>query len=581
MSCADHLSDAQLSFVLTQTLARLSSTGLIRSGADMKVNCIFQGGGANLATLLCAVEALGQLEDEGFLEISGVAGTSAGSIAAACLAHPISNSELILRIISIARANIKDFRVPSTRLWLAWKIFSGKPLISERKLEKVLREVFQIDEKSFNFSDAKYPLFVCASDVRRSKPVIFKNGSEKPLEEAITDSCAIPFVFRAHSSSSSLADGGVMANLLDQSVFEDSSAYTLAFSFCRSGVREYNGSLSYLKSILDSMVDNAIEEARIRILQSGGYVCELPSTFETLGFEEALEKLQFDEFRKDIIDKCKRSIQAGLEDFVGKSALMSYGDRLGQMQGLVDNIFNQIKKSDPYKVVGCVIACEANCLFDSSDARSRNPDLQIKRVRIQPMGENLQFFRIGIARGPDFQLMNEISCRVHNNEGRRLRASFEVATILEDEEPIHRLCVVLEERHKVADGAITVTMTTTHQQGLMEGLKLSGGNEWMRAEAHRDDEISEQDFVLLVPKTFKKLCVSDLRGNLHRCKSQPKTLNSDDANWVVGHAMTDEELEEHQSWLQSDPAFCYVGWRARNVGGRNFSGVLIEQDIGV
>lgn len=547
----------------------------------MRVKCIFQGGGANLATLLCAVEALGQLEDEGFLEISEVAGTSAGSLAAACLAHPRQNAELIQRIVSIASDKIDQFKIPKTRAGLIWKLAWGSSLIDEQKLESIVRDFFKIDNKDFSFEDAKYPLYICASDIRRSNPVIFKKGTEKPLDEALTDSCAIPFVFRGHSKRSALADGGVMANLLDGSVFNDEGAHTLAFSFARSGVTDFNGTISYAKSIFGSMIENAVEDAKIRILQSGGYVCELPSIFGTLSFDEALQELKRDDRREELVAKCKESIREGLENFNSNSSLLSYGDRMAQIQGLVDNAFNQIKMRNPYKVIECVIACEANCLFPKSDSRSRNPDLQTKRVKIAPLGVGLQFFRIGIARGSDFKLMNEISCRVFDGRGERLSAKFEVSTNVEQGEPIHRLCVVLGDWQSSENGPFTVTMTTTHQQGLMEGLLEPGGNEWMRAEAHRDDEIETQDFVLLLPKAFRKLHLSDLRDNLRRCKSPPRNLEVDDSDWVVGREMSEDELDKHQSWLQPDPGFRYIGWRTNNVTGRSSSGVLIEQDIGV
>ncbi|MDP7184820.1 MAG: hypothetical protein QGI08_03770 [Paracoccaceae bacterium] len=546
----------------------------------LKVNCIFQGGGANLTTLLCAAEALEQLVDEGFLEIGEVAGTSAGSIAAASLAHPSKVGELNQRIVSIAGKHISKFRMPKNRLSLAWKVAWGCPLVSNQKLESVIREFFLINNKPYEFNHSVYPLHISSADIRRSQPRIFRGESEKPLDEAITDSCSIPFVFKGHGSGSSLVDGGVMANLLDQSVFSNNGAFTLAFSFEKSGLNESTGLIPYSKSIVNSMVDNAVEQARVRILQSGGYVCELPRVFDTVSFSEALEKMEDAKFRSEMVLKCKEKIKSGLEDFQSNSSLLAYGDRVSDLNSLVDDVFSKVKLSDDYKVVECVIFCQANTLFPKSDPRSKNPDIQIKRVKIEPTANGIQLFRIGIARGSDFRLMNEISCRVYDVNGTRLESAVEVSTTVEENEEIHRLCVVLAERHSSSLGPLTVTMRTSHQSGLMAGLESSNGNEWMRAQAHDSDCIKYQDYLLAVPKDHRPIHLSDLKENSRRCLHPPQGIENSDVQWVVGAQMDDDELNQHLDWLHHDPSLRYHGWRARNIAGRNFSGVLIEQDIG-
>ncbi|MEP0145704.1 MAG: patatin-like phospholipase family protein [Paracoccaceae bacterium] len=574
----------------------------------MRVNCIFQGGGANFATLLCAVEALGQLEDDGFLELAGVAGTSAGSLAAACLAHPTPNPELIQKIINVATKNLDHFKIPRSRAGIIFKILQGSSLIQERRLESVIREFFKIDQKSFTFEDTLIPLYVCAADIKRSKRTVFKKGSEKPLEEALSNSCAIPFVFRGFSDGTAISDGGVMANLLDQSVFEESDPYALAFSFQQPEVQEYNGVLSFAGTVVGSMINNSVNETKVRVLQSGGYVCELPSYFGTLDFAGALEKLNDPVFRQDVVAKCKQLISDGLSDFHNRSALLAYGDRLKHLQYLSASAFNAIKQREPYRVTKGAIFCEAYSLFGKSDIRSRNPDRQIKRITIEPSGEGLQLFRIGIAKGNDFRLTNEISCRVFDANNTRVDATFEVTSNLEraiDErdvdkpnnqelvhpveeavadlekcEMVHRLSIILKDWHSAEKGPLTVTLTTTHQQSLMEGLGRPRGNDWMRAQAHRDDEIRQQDFILLIPSGYRDLHLSDLRSNVKRCQEPPRHLSENDANWVEGGPLTSDQLDEAISWLQVGPEFRYVGWRTCNLTGRSSTGVLIEQDIG-
>lgn len=397
------------------------------------------------------------------------------------------------------------------------------------------------------------------------------------------ESCAIPFVFRGYGTKSALADGGVMANLLDQDVFaadESESggiAQTLAFSFGGADMPDFNSLPSYASTILGSMMQNAVSQSRVRIEQSGGYVCDLPILFGTTSFSGAIDKFRDDTFREDMVSKCAEKIKAGLEGFMSNSLLVAYGDRLTSVQKFADKAFDKARDRSSFRVTQCIIACRCFCLFGASDSRSKNPDIMIKRVVIEPTGRGMQFFRVGISKGSDYKLTKEIECQAYNSDGKLLGASFEVVSIKEEEEYVHRLFIVLDEWHPAEDGSITVSITTTHQQGIMADLKKPGGNDWMRAAAHRDDEIQEQDFILALPKDFGEVQLSDLKENVRRCVDPPKQLHEDGTEWVTGSLMSEDVIGEHMKWLQGAPAFKYVGWRCHNVPGRGSSGVLIER----
>ena len=97
------------------------------------IKCIFQGGGAKLATLLAAAEALEELEEEGLIKVSETAGTSAGAIAAFIFAHKRPTSELRARMKDEAEKIIGEFAKPSTAQ-IAWAVLRGKPVLAVQKV---------------------------------------------------------------------------------------------------------------------------------------------------------------------------------------------------------------------------------------------------------------------------------------------------------------------------------------------------------------------------------------------------------------------------------------------------------------
>jgi predicted acylesterase/phospholipase RssA len=76
-----------------------------------KVQFAFQGGGARLALLLPVVQAILACEEEGTIQVTRVAGTSAGAIAAALVAGRADMKALVDHLRAMARNQPDQMRV--------------------------------------------------------------------------------------------------------------------------------------------------------------------------------------------------------------------------------------------------------------------------------------------------------------------------------------------------------------------------------------------------------------------------------------------------------------------------------------
>ncbi len=132
---------------------------------------------------------------ESGIAIDCISGTSAGSVAAACLAFGVPVEAMLDRAKSL------QWRALSKPAYsrMGWASTAGIGALIESSIGSV------------NIEDAKIPLAIVATDIESGKPVVFREGS---LSRAVMASCCIPGYFApvAHEGKL-LVDGGVVENL--------------------------------------------------------------------------------------------------------------------------------------------------------------------------------------------------------------------------------------------------------------------------------------------------------------------------------------------------------------------------------
>ena len=120
----------------------------------LKIQLAIQGGGAKISALLAVMETVQSLQEEDKIEITRIAGTSAGAIAGSLLAANISIKNFKTHIESGAgKEIIKSFPTPS-KLKMIRHFFSGVPLYSTKVLEATLSKFFK-EADVFRIEDIK------------------------------------------------------------------------------------------------------------------------------------------------------------------------------------------------------------------------------------------------------------------------------------------------------------------------------------------------------------------------------------------------------------------------------------------
>jgi len=254
---------------------------------------VFEGGGVRGAAYAGAYAAA----IEAGIRFNRVAGSSAGSIAAAFIAaggtpETIATKLLELDMASLQRPPVKDgvpFVNPGPFGALLTKIPSGfaknlgrflkysggfSSLAVREWVEASLREMLTANgrpaiERAVRFSDLLIPLYVVAADVLQRVPKVWslETTPEDSVAFAVQASCAIPFYFQAVCNTQSVfVDGGTISNLPSH-VFPLRKGHpgrfsekTLAFRLKTNPSApkdRFNDAAEFAFSIADTVVDSA------------------------------------------------------------------------------------------------------------------------------------------------------------------------------------------------------------------------------------------------------------------------------------------------------------------------------------
>jgi len=132
---------------------------------------------------------------EAGIGISHLAGTSAGSVVAACVAFGIPEEKMIEATRKLGWSNLSDFG------------FSRFGLNSNRPVGAFMRELVG----DVRIEDSPIPLAIVATDIDTGEKVVFREGN---LAEAVMASTCIPGYFvPVEIGGRKLVDGGIVENL--------------------------------------------------------------------------------------------------------------------------------------------------------------------------------------------------------------------------------------------------------------------------------------------------------------------------------------------------------------------------------
>lgn len=562
------------------------------------VKCAFQGGGAKLVTMFAAAKAIQELEAEGYIQLVEVAGTSAGSIVASILSKRIQIGEALERFHRTGAQVVDSFSVKNnifSNIYMFYKMVSGVSIFDKNLflefLKKNLNPTGGLDENPI-----KIPLHIMMTDLDKGAGYVWSSNSNTSisLDNAIFNSCAIPFFFKTFKSDSPWIDGGLLANLVDASVFSNMPGKIVAFSFLGSGVSSIRSLPDYVKSIISVSIDHNVNKNIKNIDDHGGTIIKLPNDINMFDFKKALSKSVDGNYIQKISDDVKREVKSYLKDNSrlneasfnnineARSRIVSLAKEVEKFKGIsvfTNSVIQGIIDQNPVSVIRNATIFFGKS-FDTNSALEK--DTLIKQTTLRALRDSICAFRIGITKNELFNIGDQKSVIVYDKDNNVLDFHCQIIERIRDNKPEWHLAFYTHNPIPSSHGPLNVQVSTRHS-GMMDGLKSVGGYEWMKSETCQHDNVDVQDFVFFYPQGKFKFYADDLSNHFNKISGSlyggVDKFSADTNNWCKGNIMPSDRISIYKSKFY-DSVWDYeaIGWTVVNVQASKSCGIFIGRE---
>jgi NTE family protein len=262
----------------------------------LKIQLALQGGGAKLIFLLAALEPVQRLHREKIIEVTRIAGTSAGSIAACLFAADVDIVRVKDKLQNISIKQLtKNF--PKTWLNAARKLPFGNSLWSSNFFREQLQPFFE--EQAVNTLGEikdKFHIepFIMATNLNELRAIVYNaTDKDKVIVEAILDSCALPYCFRGwnHSGGQIIVDGGICENLpselLEGERNEELYGPIIGISFDDRLPNPPDSIIGFTAALLNTVINHSVSRAKRRL---GSRIFSIDTKIGTFEFQKAFSK---------------------------------------------------------------------------------------------------------------------------------------------------------------------------------------------------------------------------------------------------------------------------------------------------
>jgi predicted acylesterase/phospholipase RssA len=483
------------------------------AGKPLKIQVAFQGGGAKIFALIAAAEVLKSFEREGRVEVTRIAGTSAGAIVGTLYAAGVEPALLRTELGRFPLRRLVKRSLLPTRLAMLFKAAINRPIAKIAPLEEFLTRLLRsaLGPKELVFRSLAIPTVVIATDVGRRRKKLYKE--DDPLVPAMLGSCAIPFFFRTASTRNAdglILDGGLWANLpsdeLEQSV---ALGPIVAISFLDSTEAEApKNSYQLAKALLDSAIESSVVRARNR---AGLHLIRLnPYGISTFDFEQAQRELVVPAGRtydaNPAYDAARRDTRERLEDLIEESSrepqvLLSniWKEADGRMMERLYRVYKSQELARSFKYLRHLVTIQADSLVMGGDGKAHDYLTQILKFR--PSATEIDFILLSLSVA-DKEEIGFVSCKVTNTLGRDV--PYEFFPVMNAGEP--GLLVAFTPPLKKGEGDFQLRVRYKIRDS-MPFLKKGERDEIALTIERADGVVDRMEFVLLVPETFGRVRV--------------------------------------------------------------------------
>jgi predicted acylesterase/phospholipase RssA len=244
-----------------------------------------QGGGAKFVALVAALEAIEELEKEGVIKVTRIAGTSAGAIAGTLFAARVP---MAVVKASLEKINIRQLLPPVGKSRMLWRFVRGQPFWGTDNIRKELQNLLKHGKVSgVAVGDlAKppgIPIYITATDLRNSG--LRTCDDNEAIVNALLDSCALPLVFRAaRNPVSNIVDGGICENLPSDLLTKHVSidGPVLGLSFVPKASDTPKTTFEFCKALLATAINNSMMRAKRSL---GDAVYDINTNIDTFDFD--------------------------------------------------------------------------------------------------------------------------------------------------------------------------------------------------------------------------------------------------------------------------------------------------------
>ena len=265
------------------------------------IQLAIQGGGAKITHLIAALQAVQNLQREGVLRVTRIAGTSAGAIAGALYAAGVDMQRARDAFASRREELLRAF--PPTGVWwrAAWKFVTRQPFWDARPLRRVIASLLA---PCATLGDLRVPLIIVAADLTNLQPRVYDEPAE-PLISSLMDSAAIPFFFRtvlprAHGDHRIVVDGGVCENLPSEKLAysaEEGEVVGITFGVSRSGA-PLTGYLDFARALLETALNASVLRAQLALGMNSFVIRSDAGSFD---FQRAFDRGLGAEYRETLV----------------------------------------------------------------------------------------------------------------------------------------------------------------------------------------------------------------------------------------------------------------------------------------
>lgn len=511
-----------------------------------------QGGGAKICTLIAAAEAIQTLQDQGVLQVTRVAGTSAGAIVGCLLAAGIKMEQVREHLRQIPPKKFaKLFPQPSSiRIW--WSLLMQKqPLWGTTFIQEQLQYFFN-QKKVLTLGDLKkasgIETLIIAADLGESRKVVYKEADQHIIP-ALLASTGIPFGFRVWGKGDNpvLVDGGICENLPSDELEQHETEYgpVVGISFDPVGGKNPSNLKDFSKALLDTAINNSMNRARMRL--GDERVFSIATRISTFDFEQA-----FADGFGDHYEIIKRDAEVWFRKFVDtrtrQTTTIPDTSKIWEAQNLsmmtsLGEVYERQCKVNKLNYLELSIIVKVNCLKDKDGHPERCPPDDVSyRIKFQTLTDSIYCHGIALSEADHATFINQTDFSIIRESDSQLIETLSIP-IRNNADPSNRELLLFFLPSLPSESGPYILEVKDLVKDFMKPLRETGKDDIGIIPQRAKGLIGRIDLVLHLPKIFDQ------------AKMVPKNGPSN------GRLMTNSEL------LKYSPPFGFraIGWTGTNL----------------